>query len=713
MPIESPAGAKPLDVREPVIIGMVVVGAIVGFLLALLSDWLGEPEFMEAAGSGFFVGECLLAITLAGLMGRFWLAAYTTALLIMMLWVGASWLITFESLEAMTGSMWIGSGIPLLLLISAAPTFGMRQFLGLRLARVSEMSWSRTPLGIGDVFSAMALAGALLVFGRVSLATGYMTRNDLWGMGMLGSIVGVGMGTLLAIPAIWSVFMVQRLRWKVLGLLAAPLVVAAGLCLTALLTEDVPPVAQLLEGIGLLALLSMVAGAFYYTTLWLLYARGYRLLRVPYAEPTDTPKPRWHASRWVIGAVVVAAVVTNAFLSPLEEAHQRQLQAQTWVMAQGGYTEVDSRGEVYVVHFEDVPLRDEELEGLETLASVTSLNLTRTGITDAGLEHVAQLHALRELFLGSTPVTDQGLLNLSHLPTLTRLQLNDTDVTGEAFAEMESRATISHLDLSDAAVTDAGCRGIGQLSVLTTLDLSNAKITDEGLAHLTKLNYLRSLKLGGTAVRGSPFAQFEAMPFLGSLDLAATPCGDDVSHLFSLCPALVDVDLSRTAISDAALAKLNGHAALLSLDLSETSVTDRGLGELKTLPELRSLFLSHTQVTGAFLKDLAAPELASLALRGTQCTDDTLAHFRRFPFLDTVSLSETLITDGGIAHLAGESFNLLEIEGTPITAAGLLGAKLRIGRLIVRRQQFTVEELTSLETVAEHIEEVAQQVVSE
>jgi hypothetical protein len=62
------------------------------------------------------------------------------------------------------------------------------------------------------------------------------------------------------------------------------------------------------------------------------------------------------------------------------------------------------------------------------LASLKSLDLSGTAVTDAGIQHLAAFPALRELDLSRTKVTSAGLVVLDSLPELEWLGLKGTSV---------------------------------------------------------------------------------------------------------------------------------------------------------------------------------------------------------------------------------------------------------------------------------------------
>ncbi len=62
------------------------------------------------------------------------------------------------------------------------------------------------------------------------------------------------------------------------------------------------------------------------------------------------------------------------------------------------------------------------------LASLKSLDLTRSAITDAGIQHLAAFSSLHELDLSETNMSASGLTVLDHLPNLQWLGLRNTSI---------------------------------------------------------------------------------------------------------------------------------------------------------------------------------------------------------------------------------------------------------------------------------------------
>ena len=703
MAIKTVPSATPLAIRERVLIVFWVAALVANCTLTLVIENWDYVEWLDAIHVGCFAGQCLIAIMLAGLMGRSWLSAFSLVLVIVTLCYGAVmfpqwWRFGFQTRDLFA----IPCVAPLALLIASSPCIGLRQLVGLRMAAESEVPWSRCQLSIGDVFSAVAFAAATLVFAKVGVVSSQQDRTEFWASLSSFSLVGFGLGSLIVIPAVWCVFVVESRRLMVIGLAGVLMLPSAiACCILAFVPAEDMSIRDKLQVLGYCGLTSASAALMFVTPLLFLYRRGYRLLRAPFSGVHGLA-PRYHASRWIVGAIVAAAVIVNFCIAPLEEAQQREFRFQRWVRSFGGRVE-DAGDQTCVLHLSDSRLGDDDLSFLQIAPTVTRLDLSRTEITDAGLEYVGQLTSLKSLELNDTAVTDRGLRHLRQLPNLESLSLANTGVTGSEFAEFESRRQIVSVDFNGAAVTDEGCRGIGELKALEDLNLCDTNITDEGLRHLGDLQKLRRLDLRDTVLHGDGFRDFQQMPDLGVVFLSGSRCGDGVSHLVARAPRLGVLYLDRTTVTDALLSTFQGSSIICELELSGTSVTDDGLSALGNLPNLRKLGLDGTGVTGSGFRDLSARRLHELLLQGAPVSNESLAHLKRFPRLLSIFLNDTPISDRALSHLAGKFFSEVNLAGTQVTAQALLRAHFDAGELTIDDQQAGAAELAALEEIYESV----------
>jgi hypothetical protein len=126
----------------------------------------------------------------------------------------------------------------------------------------------------------------------------------------------------------------------------------------------------------------------------------------------------------------------------------------------------------------NAPIDDTQLRSLQGMTSLRYLDLTGTGITDAGLVHILACSNLETLILWDTGVTDDGVALLAGFHHL------------------------RHLGLGNTRVTDSGLRHLGGLRRLRLVQLSGTEVEGQGLKHLHGLPELTTVSLPWK-VRGS------------------------------------------------------------------------------------------------------------------------------------------------------------------------------------------------------------------
>jgi hypothetical protein len=100
---------------------------------------------------------------------------------------------------------------------------------------------------------------------------------------------------------------------------------------------------------------------------------------------------------------------------------------------------------------------DAELAALREVADdLVWLDLSRTGVTDAGLAVLAEMPRLRRLDLRGTAIGDAGVEALAGLRALETLSLYGTGVTDAGLSRLSELRRLSRLYLGGTAVTEAG-----------------------------------------------------------------------------------------------------------------------------------------------------------------------------------------------------------------------------------------------------------------
>jgi internalin A len=192
-----------------------------------------------------------------------------------------------------------------------------------------------------------------------------------------------------------------------------------------------------------------------------------------------------------------------------------------------------------------------------------TLSLAEGDVSDAGLTALLSCRSITSLDLSRTRVTDAGVRHIAHLPLRSLNLLCCYDVTDQALA-MLAPLPLEELNL-------VSCR----------------RVTDAGVAHLCGAA-IRSLKLSGCAITDAGVARLQVQS-------CPPPCSA-VRELtvYFLCPRqelrhLSSLSLSRCPISNSALGHLIG-LPLRVLELVAVSITSTGLAQLRALP-LKKLYL--------------------------------------------------------------------------------------------------------------------------
>ena len=157
------------------------------------------------------------------------------------------------------------------------------------------------------------------------------------------------------------------------------------------------------------------------------------------------------------------------------------------------------------------PFTDADLAWLSTmrlqgkLAGLQFLSLRKTAITDKGLEHLKGLPQLTELDLSDTGITDAGVKRLVELlPQLTRLNFDNCQLTAAGFTELQRLKYLTSLDVDGITIAKPEVTALGQISSLTCLSLGSDQLTDDCLEQLTGLVKMERLFINGGNVCVSP-----------------------------------------------------------------------------------------------------------------------------------------------------------------------------------------------------------------
>jgi Leucine-rich repeat (LRR) protein len=255
-----------------------------------------------------------------------------------------------------------------------------------------------------------------------------------------------------------------------------------------------------------------------------------------------------------------------------------------------------------LVYGEDIT--DVGLAHLKDLPSLKTLGLLSAKITGDAVERLRKDRPGLEISISLSLDDDTEMAQVKGLPCVTSLQLSRSKVTNAGLAYVDGLTSLRYLGLTRTAVTDAGLAHVQGLHALTNLDLDDTQIGDEGIAHIKNLTALNTLRLRNTYVSDAALAYLAGMKSLEMLFLDGTQISDaGLVHLKDL-KSLVVLFLGRTNISGPGLAHLKGLTSLNHLDLPGTPLTDAAVEHLKEMTWLHIL-----SINPAGMSDKAVEEL--------------------------------------------------------------------------------------------------------
>ncbi|MEC7566423.1 MAG: leucine-rich repeat domain-containing protein, partial [Planctomycetota bacterium] len=144
-------------------------------------------------------------------------------------------------------------------------------------------------------------------------------------------------------------------------------------------------------------------------------------------------------------------------------------------------------------------LPDKWHEELPRLQNLSGLSLTGLEITEEIMTHVARLPALQTLILNRTDI--DGILHpITNHASLETLHLSRSTVTDDDLQMLTTLPNLQRLNLSGTGISDIAAPAISRLSALTHLHLSGTKITDVALADISEMSKLVELRVDFTGV---------------------------------------------------------------------------------------------------------------------------------------------------------------------------------------------------------------------
>ncbi len=284
----------------------------------------------------------------------------------------------------------------------------------------------------------------------------------------------------------------------------------------------------------------------------------------------------------------------------------------------------------------------QDLNGLQCLVRLTTLDLTRNQISD--VTPVRDLVRLQVLIVLRNRVREVGAL--SRLTQLAMLDIGKNGLIEDAsvVANMPNLITL-HMEQNRIGSLDP----VKKLVHLRTLDAHNNQFRDVSAARdLAELEYLHLSCLKADGITYPDVSAISHKPRLHTLSLVGC-----------------DLDSAR-------LSRLTDLPELRALNLDQNRATE--LGFLSAFPGLEQLILSNNQLTQ--ISGLASvPNLTTLFLSQNQIRDVSVLG-SRFSSLSTVYLNNNAVIDLGplSANTGFGAGDVIDVYGNPFSCEAQRGA---------------------------------------
>jgi len=301
-------------------------------------------------------------------------------------------------------------------------------------------------------------------------------------------------------------------------------------------------------------------------------------------------------------------------------------------------------------------------QGLEQF---TEMNLTQSGVTDAGIAVLPKFERIETLIIDSCQYSNAALKNVAGMRGLTALSMaygaarsKDTD---EGLAHIKGMRQLTSLRLDHGKFTHEGLAQLAEMTGLESLSVEDTNFTDENLAAIAGLTGLKELNISSTYVTDAgllnlvPFKQLEILKMNG---MRSHLSGSGLLELVFKKKGLGN--LRGIYVSFNQQLQLPAYDAIRRLkkleilDISDTALTDANfMGCVKPLAKLQELWVVFNPgLTSDALQVLKGKKLKKLVFdRNTGITDAALTYIMTLKSLEVLQLNSTACSENAVKVL--------------------------------------------------------------
>ncbi len=244
-------------------------------------------------------------------------------------------------------------------------------------------------------------------------------------------------------------------------------------------------------------------------------------------------------------------------------------------------------------------LTGSSLDSLSGLKNLQYLDLSgNTDLDEENLSAIQSLASLQSLCLNNTPVTENIVGIVKSLPNLIELRLIGSQIDDAGIAALvEAQPNLTHLSIGSSKLTDAAGESVAQLKKLQVLEFVDSQITDRTLEMLSSVNSLEVIQINQNSnITDTGIFTLGKLPMLTDLDVSETNFTGQgfKQHGF---PMLAMITAMETKVMDEHLAGFKGVPNLGSLKLEGTAVTKTGVRKVFSINHQTAVSFSENNLT--------------------------------------------------------------------------------------------------------------------
>lgn len=237
--------------------------------------------------------------------------------------------------------------------------------------------------------------------------------------------------------------------------------------------------------------------------------------------------------------------------------------------------------------------------------NITSLDLYKNNIGDAGVKALMRNANLTDLNLNENNIGDAGAQALAYNTTITSLKLHNNNISDVGAQALAHNTTLASLALGGNKITDIGAQALMGNTTLTILDLSYNYIRNINAEALANNASLTVLNLNYNTINNVGAQALAHNATLTKLYLIDNNIGDVGAQEFAHNTSLVSLNLRDNKVSDKGAQGLAQNTKLTSLNLHGNNISDIGAKSLAQNTSLTLLNLNSNNIGDKGAKSLA------------------------------------------------------------------------------------------------------------